>query len=81
MLMIPQKEEVPFAICIKSDEMECLTPGMIYQVVPDESAAQASYIRIIDREGEEYVYPAEYFMLVNFSQEIAQALSRILKNA
>lgn len=27
-----------------------------YQVVPDESAAKSNYVRVIDNEGEDYLY-------------------------
>jgi hypothetical protein len=65
-----------FAICIQSDEAELLTPRMIYQVLPDESAAKSNYIRVIDNEGEDYLYPADYFIFVDFPQEIERALLR-----
>jgi hypothetical protein len=37
---------------------------MIYQVLPDESAAISNYVRVVDNEGEDYLYPAEYFMFL-----------------
>jgi len=49
---------------------------MIYQVLPDETAAKSNYVRVIDNEGEDYVYPAEYFMLLELPQEIERALSQ-----
>jgi hypothetical protein len=47
---------------------------MIYQVLPDESAAESDYLRVIDNEGEDYLYPAKYFVLVNFPQQVKRAL-------
>jgi hypothetical protein len=78
-MMRPQHDAQQFAICIKSDDMDVLTPGMIYQVLPDETAVQSHAIRIRTHAEEEYVYPAEYFMLVSFSQEIEQALTQVLQ--
>ena len=49
---------------------------MIYQVLPDESAAKSNYVRIVDNEGEDYLYPAAYFMFLDLPAEIEQALSR-----
>ena len=66
-----------FAICIQSDDADMLTPRMIYQVLPDESAAKSNYIRVIDNEGEDYLYPADYFIFVDFPQEIERALLRV----
>lgn len=56
-----------FAICIRSDDSDLLIPRMIYQVLPDEAAAQSNYIRIIDNEGEDYLDPTDYFILVNLT--------------
>ena len=66
-----------FAICINTDDPDLLTPRMIYEVLPDESAAKSNYIRVIDNEGEDYLYPADYFVFVNFPQTIEQTLLRI----
>jgi hypothetical protein len=50
---------------------------MIYEVLPDESAAKSNYVRVIDNEGEDYLYPTDYFVLFNFPARIEQALLRI----
>ncbi len=63
-----------FAICVRTDDADLLTPRRIYQVLPDESAAKSNYIRVIDNEGEDYLYPAAYFVFVNFSEEVEHAL-------
>lgn len=65
-----------FAVCIESDEADLLTPRMIYEVMPDESAAKSNYVRVIDNEGEDYLYPAAYFVFVEFPQEVTRALLR-----
>jgi len=65
-----------FAICIQADAADLLTPRMIYQVLPDESAARSNYIRVVDNEGEDYLYPADYFIFVDFPREIERALLR-----
>jgi len=72
-----RKSEPRFAICINTDDSDLLTPRMIYEVVPDESAAKSNYIRVIDNEGEDYLYPASYFVFVDFPAVVEQALLRI----
>jgi len=71
-----EQRHVPgqFAICIKTDDADLLTPRKIYQVLPDESAARSHYVRVIDNEGEDYLYPADYFIFMEFPQEVTQAL-------
>lgn len=63
-----------FAICIETDDPDLLTPRMIYQILPDESAAKSRYIRVIDNEGEDYLYPAKYFVFIQLPQEAERAL-------
>lgn len=75
--MAKRKDSTPqFAICIHSDDADLLTPRRIYQVLPDESAAKSNYIRVIDNEGEDYLYPADYFIFVDFPREVERALLR-----
>jgi hypothetical protein len=71
-----EQQHVPlqFAICITTDDADLLTPRRIYQVLPDDSAARAHYVRVIDNESEDYLYPADYFIFMEFPHEVAQAL-------
>jgi hypothetical protein len=75
--MTKQRNTTPqFAICINTDDADLLTPRMIYQVLPDENAAKSKYIRVIDNEGEDYLYPADYFILFDFPPTVERALLR-----
>ena len=47
-------------------------------MLPDESAARSHYVRVIDNEGEDYLYPADYFIFMEFPQEVTQALLQAL---
>jgi len=66
-----------FAICIKSDDPDLLTPRMLYQVLSDEHAATSHYLRVIDNEGEDYLYPEDYFLRVNFPNDIEYTLNHV----
>ena len=68
------KEMRRFAVCIKSDDADLLTPRMIYQVLPDDSAARSNYVRVIDNEGEDYLYPSKNFMFLILPDEIERVL-------
>jgi len=63
-----------FAICLQSADPDLLTPRRIYDVLPDDSATKSQYLRVIDNEGEDYLYPAAYFVLVDFPPAVADAL-------
>ena len=43
-----KKNETRYAICVKSDDPDLLTPRKIYEVLPDASAKKSNYIRVID---------------------------------
>jgi hypothetical protein len=70
-----EKPAAKFAVCIQSDDADLLTPRKIYQVLPDDSAAKSNYVRVVDNEGEDYLYPAAYFMFLDLPDEIERALS------
>ena len=36
--------------------------GRIYQIMPDEKAVQHKQIRVVDESGEDYLYPADWFV-------------------
>ena len=63
-----------FVACINDSEAD-LELRKIYQVLPDKSAARDDYIRIIDESGEDYLYPASYFVSVEVPDEAERALA------
>lgn len=69
------KSATKFAVCIKSDDEDLLTPRMIYQLIADEKAAESKFSRVLDNEGADYLYPAEYFMTLDLPYGIERALS------
>ena len=71
--VIPRQK---FAICIHSDDADLLTPRRVYEVLPDESAAQSQYIRVIDNEGEDYLYPLKNFIFIDIPPAVEEALRR-----
>ncbi len=56
--------------CVSNDGYELdLKQGQVYELVPDESL-EADDLRVIDETGEDYIYPASYFMSLNDEIEI-----------
>ncbi len=62
------------AVCLRSDDPNLLTPRRIYEVLPDASSDRSRYLRIIDNEGKDYLYPADYFVFVDFPPAVQRAL-------
>ena len=48
----------------------------IYRVLHDEEAEQDGDIRIIDESGEDYLYPAAWFVRLTIPQEVQESLLR-----
>jgi len=69
-----KKPEKRFVVCIQNVDCEDLDLRKIYQVLPDDPAAKDGYIRVIDDSGEDYLYPAEYFLPIELSQAVENAL-------
>ena len=72
-----QNTSLRFAVCVNTDDPDLVTPRMIYQVLPDSDAARSDYLRIIDNEGEDYLYPADYFIFVELPEEVERALAKV----
>ena len=73
--MATNKAPTPrFAVCVQSDDPDLLTPRMIYQILPDESAAKSDYVRVVDNEGEDYLYPSNYFLFIDLPREVERAV-------
>ena len=69
-----QNPRPQFAICINTNDPDLLTPRMVYQILPDESAARSNYVRVMDNEGEDYLYPANFFIFINLPQTVEHIL-------
>ncbi|MFQ5651180.1 MAG: hypothetical protein ACE5IY_14670 [bacterium] len=64
-----------FAVCINNLAFPAsLELHKIYRVLPDEDAAKDRDLRVIDESGEDYLYPAEYFVLMEVPQELERSL-------
>jgi len=64
-----------FAVCIdNTDYPVALERHKIYRVLPDTDAAEDGDVRVIDESGEDYLYPAEYFVFVDLPQAVEKSL-------
>jgi hypothetical protein len=66
-----------FAICVNNSEYPAsLELHKVYRVLPDREAEREGDLRIIDESGEDYLYPATYFVLVELPQDRARTLAK-----
>ncbi len=61
-------------VCICNEGCGDVELRKIYKVLPDEAAAEDGYIRVIDESGEDYLYPADYFLAIELSKDLEKAL-------
>jgi hypothetical protein len=67
-----------FAICLRNKNCEDLIVRKIYPLLPDDKAQKENYLRIIDESGEDYLYPASYFFVIDLPQKVERALRQTL---
>ena len=65
------------AICVdNTDYPASLELRKIYRVLSDAEADRDGDLRVIDESGEDYLYPADYFVIVDFPPVAVRALRR-----
>lgn len=71
-----------YVLCIDDGGYpESLEVRKVYPVLPDERAAVNNFIRVIDETGEDYLYPAKYFVPIQVPPEAAKILPAGTKRA
>ena len=64
-----------FAICIDNSHYPAsLELHKVYRVMPDNDAERDGDLRVIDESGEDYIYPADYFLLVDLPRDVVATL-------
>jgi len=56
--------EARFAVCAANDGCDDLSVGMLYRILPDSTASVEGLLRVVDDSGEDYLYPATRFVVV-----------------
>ena len=74
-----KRHKKQLVICIRNTGAEDLEVRKVYRVLPDARATKDGLIRVIDESGEDYLYPADYFVPVELPREAERALSLALR--
>jgi len=64
-----------FVLCIRNNGADDLELRKVYQVVPDPAASREGLVRIIDESGEDYLYPADYFVPLKLPTAVSRELA------
>jgi hypothetical protein len=67
-----------FAICVHNGEYaSTLELRKVYEVLDDTIAAKRNFVRVIDESGEDYLYPASWFVPVAVPESVEQLLHEL----
>jgi hypothetical protein len=69
------RRRAKFVICLRNDDCIDLEVRKVYPVLPDAAAAKDGYLRVVDESGEDYLYPADYFVPVEVPLAARKVLS------
>lgn len=65
-----------FVLCIKNEGYQVsLEPRKIYRVIEDAKAEDAGMVRVVDESGEDYLFPADFFVPIQVPTEATAAFS------
>ncbi len=73
--MLTEKSEQKFVLCIRNEECEDLELRKVYQILPDKSASEDGYLRVVDESGEDYLYPESYFVFVKLPHKAREIIA------
>jgi len=73
-------EQPKFVVCLKNQGfLASLEIGKLYQSIPDEEAERLGGLRVVDEDGEDYLYDADMFCPLQVPPIVAQTLMSISK--
>jgi hypothetical protein len=68
-----------FAVCIKDKGYGIsLHFGKVYRVIKPRSGDLSHDLRVIDEEGEDYLYPADWFAEIQMSPSVKRKVSALI---
>jgi len=74
MASVPRKRR--FLLCVRNTGCDDLELRKLYERLPDKGATREGYVRVVDESGEDYLYPEDYFVVVDLPKHAERALAR-----
>ena len=74
--MRAMSRSIRFAICLEARPEDDLQVGKVYRVLPDVKADEVGCLRVLDESGEDYLYAANRFVVLELPEK---ARNRLLK--
>ncbi len=74
------KETAQFVVCLNNEGyLASLEIGKLYRTITDEEAEKIGGLRVVDEDGEDYLYDAEMFCPLQVPPIVAQTLISVSK--
>ncbi len=74
------KETAQFVVCLNNEGyLASLEIGKLYRMIPDKEAEKIGGLRVVDEDGEDYLYDSEMFCPLQVPPIVEQTLISIGK--
>ena len=74
-----KETKISFAVCIANTGYEDLEVCKVYRVLADATAVEVGCLRVIGESGEDYLYPADRFMVLDLPEAERECLLAVLE--
>jgi hypothetical protein len=75
-----KKAREQFVMCVENESNpESLQLLKVYRTLPDAEAQRDKWIRVIDEEDEEYLYPKDYFVPIELSPSARKRIAEVVE--
>ena len=75
-------DPIHFAVCVRNTGNEAsLELRKLYEVVADPNAEKDGMLRVIDESGEDYLFPASFFVLAPLPAAVEEAVQLAVATA
>jgi hypothetical protein len=79
---MPKRIKPKFAVCVdNSGYLASLELHKVYRVLPDPAAERDGDLRVVDESGEDYLFSAGRFLIVDFPEQTRRLLNRSFARA
>ncbi len=69
-------EKTTYVVCVNNEGYEAsIETRKIYRALPDQQAGELKMVRVIDESGEDYLYPADFFIEIKLPKPVIERLS------
>lgn len=76
-LCMRRSNQSRYALCVKNHgHAAALEVRKLYRVIADQVAANRGLLRVVDESGQDYLYPAGYFLSIELPRAAIRMLAR-----